>query len=137
MATPRLSAVACYSSAAWVKLVQRLPLGSDMHTRSVEDLARQPQRLLEDAERGEMSLVTRSGEPVMLAVPLSGGPAAREVRLEIAARLYDHEQISLGVAARIVGLSYSDMIDELGRRNIAVVRLEPRELERELAAFGP
>lgn len=73
----------------------------------------------------------------MLAVPLSGGPAAREVRLEIAARLYDHEQISLGVAARIVGLSYSDMIDELGRRNIAVVRLEPRELERELAAFGP
>ncbi len=100
--------MACYSSAAWVKLVQRLPLGSDMHTRSVEDLARQPQRLLEDAERGEMSLVTRSGEPVMLAVPLSGGPAAREVRLEIAARLYDHEQISLGVAARIVGRESDD-----------------------------
>ncbi len=108
-----------------------------MHTRSVEDLARQPQRLLEDAERGEMSLVTRAGEPVMLAVPLSGGLAAREVRLEIAARLYDHEQISLGVAARIAGLSYTDMIDELGRRDIAVVRLEPDELERELAAFGP
>lgn len=108
-----------------------------MHTRSVEDLARHPQRLLEDAERGEMSLVTRAGQPVMLAVPLSGGLAAREVRLEIAARLYDHEQISLGVAARIAGLSYTDMIDELGRRDIAVVRLEPDELERELAAFGP
>lgn len=108
-----------------------------MHTVTVEDLARQPQRLLEDAERGEPSLVTRSGEPVMLAVPLAGGLDAREVRLELAARLYDHEQISLGVAARIAGLPYSEMIDELGRRDIAVIRLEPGELERELAAFGP
>jgi hypothetical protein len=41
------------------------------------------------------------------------------------------------VAARIAGLAYTDMINELGRRNIAVVRLEPGELERELAAFGP
>lgn len=108
-----------------------------MHTRSVEDLARQPQRLLEDAERGKMSLVTRSGQPIMLAVPLAGGLAAREIRLELAARLYDQEQTSLGVAARIAGLSYSDMIDELGRRDIAVVRIDPGELERELAAFGP
>jgi hypothetical protein len=29
------------------------------------------------------------------------------------------------------------MIDELGRRDIAVIRLEPGELERELAEFGP
>ncbi len=108
-----------------------------MHTLSVEDFARQPQRLLDVAERGEMSLVTRSGQPVMMAVPLAGGLDAREVRLELAARLYDHEQISLGVAARIAGLAYSEMMDELGRRDIAVIRLEPGELERELAAFGP
>ena len=59
------------------------------------------------------------------------------LELELAARLYDHEQISLGVAARTAGVSYSEMIDELGRRDIAVIRLEPGELERELAAFGP
>ena len=53
-----------------------------MQTLTVEDVARQPQRLLEDAERGEPSLVTRSGQPVMLAVPLAGGLDAREVRLE-------------------------------------------------------
>ena len=45
--------------------------------------------------------------------------------------------ISLGKAARISGLSYSEMIDELGRRDIATIRLGPGELERELAAFGP
>ena len=107
-----------------------------MNTLTIEDLARQPQRLLEDAERGEPTLVTRSGAAVLLAVPLAAGLDAREVRLELAARLYDHEQISLGVAARIAGVSYSEMNDELGRRNIAVIRLEPGELQRELAEFG-
>jgi predicted HTH domain antitoxin len=51
--------------------------------------------------------------------------------------LYDREQISLGRAAEIAGLAYADMMDELGRRGIATIRLRPGELERELAAFGP
>ena len=105
-----------------------------MHTLTVEDVALDPQRLLDDAERGEPSLVTRAGQ--LLTVPLSNALDTREVRLELASRLYDHEQISLGVAARIAGLAYSEMIDELGRRDIAVIRLEPGELGRELAAFG-
>ena len=106
-----------------------------MLTLTVEDLALQPQRLIADAERGELSLVTRAGQPVMLAVPLVGGLDSREVRLELAARLYDQVQISLGVAARIAGLAYSEMVDELGRRNIAVIRMQPGELELELASF--
>ena len=106
-----------------------------MHTVTVEDVARQPQRLLEDTERGEPSLVTRSGEPVLLAVPLAAGLDPREVRLELAARLYGCAQISLATAARIAGLAYTEMIDELGRRSIAVIHLEPGELERELAEF--
>jgi hypothetical protein len=40
------------------------------------------------------------------------------------------------VAARIAGLAYGEMIDELGRRDVAVIRLEPGDLERELAAFS-
>ena len=81
--------------------------------------------------------MTRAGQPVMLAVPLVGGLASREVRLELAAHLYDQEQISLGVAARIAGLAYSEMVDALGRRDMAVIRMQPGELERELAAFDP
>ena len=107
-----------------------------MHTLTAEELARQPQRLLDHAARGEPSLVTQAGEPVLLAVPLGAGLDTREVRLELAARLYDREQISLGVAARIAGLSYSEITDELGRRGVVVIRLEPGELERDLAAFG-
>jgi predicted HTH domain antitoxin len=93
-------------------------------------------RLLEDAELSEPSLVTRAGQPVVLAEPWTIGLDARKVTAELAARLYDHEQISLGVAAPIAGLAYGEMIDKLGRRDVAVIRLEPGDLERELAAFS-
>lgn len=107
-----------------------------MHTMTDDDLKRRPQQLLDDAQRGEPAIVTVAGEPVMMTVPLGKGIEAPGVRLELAATLFDREQISLGMAARVAGMSYSAMIDELGRRGISVIRLEPGELERELAAFG-
>lgn len=107
-----------------------------MHTLSDQDLNQQPQQLLADARRGEPTLVTVDGEPVMLALPLGRGLGAQPVLLDLAATLYDREQISLGMAARIAGLGYADMGDELGRRGIAVIRLQPGDLARELAAFG-
>ena len=64
------------------------------------------------------------------------GLDSQPVLMELAATLFDREQISLGLAARIAGLSYSEMVDELGRRDIPVIRLAPGDLERELAAFG-
>lgn len=108
-----------------------------MHTLTTDELQRRPDRLLEDADRGELAVVTRDGEPVLLAVPLGRkGLDQPDVRLELAARLFDREQIGLGVAARIAGLSLADMMDELGRRGIALIRTTAAELERELAAFG-
>ena len=107
-----------------------------MHTLTDDDLKRAPQQLIDGAQRGEPAIVTVAGEPVMLAVPLGKGIEAPGVRMVVAATLFDREQISLGTAARMAGLSISEMIDELGRRNIAVIRLSPGELERELAAFG-
>ena len=107
-----------------------------MHKLTDDELRAQPQKLLDDAQRDEAALVTRDGEPVLLAVPMGRGLESQQVRLELAAALFDREQISLGLAARIAGLGYGDMIDELGRRGIAVIRLAPGDLERELAAFG-
>ena len=106
-----------------------------MHTLTDDDLKRLPQQLIDDAQRGEPAIVTVAGEPVMMTVPLGKGIDTRTTFIDLAATLFDREQISLGLAARLAGLSYSEMIDELGRREIPVIRLEPGELERELAAF--
>ena len=107
-----------------------------MHTLTADELTRQPQQLIDDAQRGELSIVTLAGEPVMMAWPLGKGIGSDALLVDLAATLFDREQLSLGLAARLACLSYSEMIDELGRREIAVIRLEPGELERELAAFG-
>ena len=103
-----------------------------MHTLTPEDLTNQPGRLLEDAQRGEASLVIDDGVAVLLAVPLGAGLDAIEVRVELAARMFDHDQISLGLASKIAGLSYSEMIDELGRRGIPVVRYGANDMAKEL-----
>ena len=108
-----------------------------MHTLTDDELRREPQALLDDARRGEVTLITTAGRPVVLAVPLADGRPVQPALVDLAAQLYDREMISLERAARIAGLAYSEMIDELGRRGIATIRLTPGELERELASFGP
>jgi len=108
-----------------------------MHTLTDDELRREPQTLLDDARRGEVTLITTAGRPVVMAVPLADGRPVQTALVDLAAQLYDREMISLERAARISGLAYSEMIDEMGRRGIATIRLTPGELERELASFGP
>ena len=103
-----------------------------MQTLTDDDVKRQPERMLDDAQRGEAALVTLDGQPLMMTVPLGKGVASPLVLLELAVRLFDSEQISLGLAARIAGLPYGQMVDELGRRRIPVVRYPPEDLAHEL-----
>jgi predicted HTH domain antitoxin len=108
-----------------------------LHTLTADELIRQPQQLIDDARRGHSAVVTVAGEPVLMTVPLGKGLDSRPMLVDLAATLYDREQISVGRAAQIAGLSYREMVDELGRREIAVIRLERGSLERELAAITP
>jgi predicted HTH domain antitoxin len=92
--------------------------------------------VLADAREGLIALVSQEGEPLFLSLPLGQSSRAPAATLEIAVALYDLEQISLEFAAEIAGLSYREMVDELGRRGIGLIRLAPDALDRELAAFG-
>lgn len=103
-----------------------------MHELTAEELTRHPGSLLADARRGEPALVTDDGKPVFLAVPMGHDADPRAIRIEFAVRLFDAEQIGLGGAAAIAGLSVSEIIEELGRREIAVIRITPEELHEEL-----
>lgn len=107
-----------------------------MGSISVQQFLAHPDRVLQDARGGSVALVTQDGEPVLLALPLGKGIDSPAVKLELAVALFDREQVSLGLAAQFAGLSYGEMVDELGRRGIAVIRPAPGELDRELAALG-
>lgn len=104
-----------------------------MHAVTPEQLKEHPLQLVQDAQRGEAVVVTRDGEPILVTVPLAAGGASRAVRLEAAVDLYQRDEVSLGLAARIAGLTYSAMVDELGRRGIPVVRYDVADLDAELA----
>ena len=133
---PRRSVAACFWSSRCVEADERHRTRTP-YALTTDELQRQPGRLLENADRGEMAVVTRDGEPLLLAVPLGRNGLDRpDVRIELAVRLFDHEQIGIGVAARIAGVSMAEMMDELGRRRIPTLRTTAAELERELAAFG-
>lgn len=107
-----------------------------MHTLTTDELERQPQQFIDAARRGEPTIVTIAGEPILMAFPLGKGVDARALLIDLAATLFDGQQISLGLAAQLAGLAYSEMVDELGRRGIATIRLDAGDLQRELPAFG-
>jgi len=103
-----------------------------MHTMTTDEMREQLQDLLADAKRGEPALIVEDGEPLFMTVPMKLGLDAREVLLELAVSLYDREQVSIGIAARIACLSISEMIDELGKRQIPVIRYSAEEFEEEM-----
>lgn len=107
-----------------------------MTTLTADDLKLQPKRLLDDARQGKSDVVTELGEPVMLTLPLGANAGSSGERLGLAVTLYERDLLSLGLAAKAAGLSYSQMIDELGRRQIPVVRYSIEDLDRELDYVG-
>jgi predicted HTH domain antitoxin len=104
-----------------------------MPTLTAEEVHAQPQRLLDDARKGQADVVTVDGEPAMLTLPLGLASGDSTERLNLAIALYECDQVSLGLAAKVAGLPYSRMIDELGQRQIPVVRYCVEDLDRELA----
>jgi predicted HTH domain antitoxin len=107
-----------------------------MHTLTDDELKREPLKLLDDAARGESTVVTAQGHAVLMTMPLGPQVKVSGALIELAVRLYDTDQISLGRAAEVAGIPYSQMIDELGRRNIDTVRYGADDLARELAHVG-
>ena len=107
-----------------------------MHTFTIRDLRDRTGELVRDAEAGKISIVTKHGQPVFVAVPFDENLLKSGVNVALAVKLFDEEAISLGKAARLAGMSHSEFIDLLGSMGIPVARYAPGELEKELEAFG-
>ena len=103
-----------------------------MGSISVEQFLEHPAKLLSDMQSGVIAVVTQDGEPVFMAVPFGASLDPPGVRLELAVSLFNRDQVSVGVASRIAGLSISETIDELGRRRIPVARYTGNEFAEEM-----
>ena len=106
-----------------------------MQTFTIRDLRDRTGELVRDAEAGKLSVVTKHGQPVFVAVPFDEYLVKNGINVALAIKLFDDEKITVGQGAKLAGMSLSQFIDLLGSLQIPVARYAPGELEREVADF--
>jgi antitoxin (DNA-binding transcriptional repressor) of toxin-antitoxin stability system len=80
--------------------------------------------LIHNAEIGKLSLITKHGQPVFLAVPFSEDLLVLGLRPVMAVKLYEEGVLTLGKAAKLAGLSIEAFIEKLGSLDIPVIHKE-------------
>lgn len=107
-----------------------------MHTFTIRDLRDRTGDLVRDAEAGKLSVVTKHGQPVFVAVPFDENLLRNGVSAALAVKLFDEEVISLSKAAQLAGMSVAEFMDRLAELRIPVARPQPGEVAQELAVLG-
>lgn len=106
-----------------------------MDTFTVRDLREHTGQLIHDAEAGKLSLITKHGRPVFLAVPFSEEILELGLRQALAVKLYQENTLSLEKASKLAGIALEVFIEQLGGLGIPIVDYSPSELKRELKDF--
>ena len=107
-----------------------------METFTIRDLRERTGELVRGAEDGKLSIVTKHGQPIFVAVPFDEAMLKSGLRIALAVKLFDEETISLGKAAKLAGVSRSEFINLLGALKIPVARYSAEELALELELFA-
>lgn len=108
-----------------------------MDAFTVRDLRERTGELIRDAEAGKLSVVTKHGKPVFVAVPLDNRLLEDGLRVALAVKLFEEEVLSLGKAARFADMPAEEFLERLKARDVAAVRYSADELEAELARMRP
>jgi prevent-host-death family protein len=106
-----------------------------MDTFTVRDLRERTGELIRDAESGQLSVITKHGRPVFVALPFDETLIKSGVILSLAVKLYKDDVLSLGKAAKLAGWSVGAFTEELARQDIPVVQYSADELDDELKIF--
>ena len=106
-----------------------------MHTFTIRDLRDRTADIVRDAEAGKLSVVTRHGQPVFVAVPFDEVLLQEGVRVSLAMKLFDGGAVTLRQGAKLAGMSLSEFMAECSARDVPVVRYPPEELAQEMAVL--
>lgn len=98
---------------------------------TVRDLRERTGTLIHDAEMGKLSLVTKHGRPVFLAIPFGEELLELGLSSAIAIKLYQEETLTLGKAAKLAGQPIEAFIEKLGKLGIPVVNYSATEISKE------
>jgi predicted HTH domain antitoxin len=105
---------------------------SDVDVFSVRDLRNNAGQLIKDAENGQLSLITRHGHPMLLAVPFNSQLLDLGVDKSLALHLFEKKIVTLSQAAKIAGLSMDEFLDILKETGIDAVDYPEDDLKSDL-----
>ena len=88
--------------------------------------------LIRGAEDGHLSVVTKHGNPVFVAVPFDEVLLESGVRVSLALRLFDDGTLTLSQAAKVAGVRVEAFIERVGAAGLTVVRTPADKLDSEL-----
>lgn len=107
-----------------------------MDAFTIRDLRERTGDLVRGAELGHLSVVTKHGEPVFVAVPLDEILVREGLNTALAIKLFQEQVVSLGKAARIAGMNLAQFTAKLAAQGIPAVDYPPSELDDELVVIG-
>lgn len=106
-----------------------------MKTCTIRDLRKHAEALIHNAETGELSLVTKHGRPVFVALPFSEDMCKLGVASAFAIKLYQDGALTLGKAAKLANCPLELFIEMLGSLGVPIVNYSPSEVSKELKDF--
>lgn len=107
-----------------------------MDTFTVRDLREHTGALIHDAEAGKLSLITKHGRPIFLAVPFNEALLDIGLLSAIAMNLYKEEALTLEKAAKLAGQSVEKFIEKMGKFGVPVVNYSSTDIDKEINDFG-
>ena len=112
-------------------------LGAHLHgILTICDLRERTGDLVKNAEEGKLAVVAKHGHRLFVAVPLDEQLLRSGVHVELAVKLFQDGTLSLGKAAKLAGLSYEAMVEQLASMGVPTVDYPPEDLDAEVAAIG-
>ncbi len=103
-----------------------------MQTFNIRDLRQKTGELVRQAESGDLSLVTKYGKPIFVALPLSQLLLESGVHLAFAVKLYEEGVVSLSKAARLADMPIEAFLGQLEAAGVDAVSYSAEDLEQEV-----
>lgn len=101
---------------------------------SARDLRLRSGELLDEAEAGRVSLITKHGRPAFVAVPFDQRLLDHGLHRAMALHFFESRKMSLAQAAKLAGLAAEEFVELLGQAGLDAVSYSAEDLEAEVKA---
>ncbi|HEB63035.1 MAG TPA: prevent-host-death family protein [Gammaproteobacteria bacterium] len=103
-----------------------------MRAFSIRDLRERTGELSQEAEKGNLALITKHGHPLFVSLPFTEELLKNNIHVILAESLYRTGSISIGKASKLAGQSIAGFSEYLSKLGIPVIDYTADELDKEL-----